>query len=152
MSERLCTHTHSPSPRRPFGRALLQRNWQGRTLAVIPKTLYRSGLWPAHVSVRAGWGPSPTGVRTHVAFTDLIPRSEAGEAASVTFTNTGSRLWGRHTPLAHNRLQSRSLYRADPHARDRNSPSQPLHQGQTRTPSHSLHSSTHTCAHARTHV
>lgn len=43
-----------------------------------------------HQSVRAGWGPSPTGVQTHVAFTDLIRRSEAREAASVTFTNTGS--------------------------------------------------------------
>lgn len=59
-------------------------------------------------------GPSPTGVRTHVALTDLIRRrSEAREAASVTFTNTATES-ERHSPLTHNRLRSRCLYRTAP--------------------------------------
>lgn len=55
-----------------------------------------------HTKVFEQAGDPPTGVQAHVAFTDLIRRSEAREAASVTFTNTGSES-ERHSPLAHNR-------------------------------------------------
>ena len=145
-----CTHTepftlasvriHSPSKKLECG-----------ALVLIPRTLYCGGPWPANVSVSAGRGPSPAGVQTHVAFTDLIRRSEARAAASVTFTNTGNGVWERHTPLAHNRLKGRCLYRADPHGRDRNTPSQPPPQDQTCTP-HAPCLQAHTHAYMHTHT
>lgn len=145
-----CTHTepftlasvriHAPSEKLECG-----------ALVLIPRTLYCGGPGPANLSVSAGRGPSPTGVRTHVAFTDLIRRSEARAAASVTFTNTGNGVWERHTPLAHKRLKGRCLYRADPHGRDRNSPS---HTRPKTRPVHLMppafkHTHMRTCTHTR---
>lgn len=142
-------HIQSPSPWCPFGHNLPRRNQQGGYFSTHPQDPIPLGLWPTHVSVSAGWGPSPIGVRTHVAFTDLIRCSEAREAASVTFTNTGNGVWERHTSLAHNCLRSRRLYHAAPRAQDRNSP-----HGPTRSPDLSLpvleHTHKCTCMHTHT--
>lgn len=144
-------HIQSPSPWCPFGHNLPHRNQQGGYFSTYPQDPIPSGLWLTHVSVSTGWGPSPIGVQTHVAFTDLIRRSEAREAASVTFTNTGNGVWERHTPLAHNCLRSRRLYHAAPRAQDRNSP-----HGPTLSPDQYIESlpvleHTHKCTCMHTH-
>ena len=149
MSTRAHTHTHT---HRALHLGILsdtlsfKETGEGGTLAISPKTLYRSGLWPTHASVRAGWGPSPTGVQTHVAFTDLIRRSEAREAASVTFTNTGNGVWERHTPLAHNPSKSRRLYCADPCVQTEIAPHGP------RAKARPLRIQTRTHVHMHTHM
>ena len=106
-----CLNTHAEPL--AFTSIRTQSPSQKPTLAPFPQDILSRAV-ATHLSDRAGWGPSPTGVRTHVAFTDLIRRSEAREAASVTFTNTGNRVWERRTPLAHKRLRSRPLYCAAP--------------------------------------
>lgn len=72
----LLRHSHPPETNKGYFRPHLQDPPLFRAVTHTPKC-------------ETGWGPSPTGVRTHVVFTDLIRCSQAREAASVTFTNTG---------------------------------------------------------------
>lgn len=146
-----CTHTEPLHPERPSGYHAPSREagmWRFSPHPQDP-TLWRAG--DANLSVSAGRGPSPTGVRTHVAFTDLIRRSEARAAASITFTNTGSGVWERHTPLAHNRLKTEyCTAQAYPWPRQKQPLTYPP-QDQTCTP-HAPCLQAHACAHAHTRV
>lgn len=63
-------------------------------------------------------GTLPHGVRTHGAFTGLIRRSEAREAASVTFTNTGTGV-GETQSTGSQTLAKQMPVPNSPHAQDR---------------------------------